>query len=65
MYGEKNDGGIECHLDKEERKLLYTALRFYSAYAEKNDKYVDERIQKICELLNVFHLPEFDKIQNQ
>ena len=60
-YAEKNDNGIECHLDKEERKLLHTALRHYSAYADKNDKYVDEQIGKTCELLNVFHLPEFDK----
>ena len=60
-YAEKNDNGIECHFDVEERKLIFTALRHYGAYADKNDKYVDEQVVKICEVLNVFHLPEFDK----
>lgn len=60
-YAEKNDDGIECHFDVEERRLIHTALRHYCAYADDKDKYVDEQIVKICEILNVFHLPQFDK----
>lgn len=59
-FGEKNEGGIELHLSLEERELLHNALRHYSAYG-KADKYIDEQIGKICEILNVLHLPEFDK----
>ncbi len=59
-FGEKNDGGAELHLSLEERELLYNALRHYSAYG-KADKYIDEQIGKICEILNVLHMPEFDK----
>lgn len=29
-FAEKNDSGIELHLDLEERELLYNALRHYS-----------------------------------
>lgn len=59
-FGEKNDGGIELHIGSEERELLYNALRHCSAYG-KADKYIDEQIGVICEILNVLHLPEFDK----
>ena len=58
-FGVKNDDGIELHLDVEERELLYTALRHYSAYGK--EKNVLEQMEKICEILNVLHLPEFDK----
>lgn len=59
-FGLKNDEGIELHLNLEERELLYTALRHYSAYG-KDDDYIMEQMVKICEVLNVLHLPEFDK----
>lgn len=51
-FGEKNDGGIELHLDKEERELIYNALRYYSAYCGVRKQREDE-VEKICELMNV------------
>ncbi|MBR3975314.1 MAG: hypothetical protein IKJ88_05575 [Clostridia bacterium] len=57
---EKNNCGIELHLAVGERELIYRALRHYSAYG-KEDKYIDEQIGCICEILNVLHLPAFDK----
>ena len=59
-YALKKDEGIELHLNKEERELLHTALRHYSAYGE-SDVYIMEQMGKICEILNVLHLPEFDR----
>lgn len=61
LFAEKKDDGIELHLNVEERELLYTALRHYSAYGE--EKNVIEQMEKICEILNVLHLPEFDKMK--
>ena len=61
-FGEKNDDGIELHLSYEERELVHNALRHYSAYG-KDDKYIDERLPKICELLNVLHLKSFDEVK--
>ena len=60
LFAEKNDNGIELHLDAEERELLYNALRHYSAYG-KNDGYILEQIGKICEIMNVLDLPQFNK----
>ena len=60
LFGEKKDGGIELHLSPEERKLLYEALRHYSAYG-KNEKVIVDQIPKICEIMNVLALPEFKK----
>ena len=60
-FGLKNDDGIELHLNREERELLYTALRHYSGYG-KNDSYIMEQMGNICEILNVLHLPEFGKM---
>lgn len=59
-YAENNDNGIELHLSVEERELLYNALRHYSAYG-KNDSYILEQIDKICEIMNVLDLPKFSK----
>ena len=59
-YGLKNDDGMELHIDVEERELIYNALRFYSAYGEKNN-YIVEQIPKICELMNVLDMPQFNK----
>lgn len=39
---------------------MYAALRHYSAYGE-NDSYIMEQMGKICEILNVLDLPEFDR----
>ena len=55
-YREKNDDGIEIHLDLSERELLYNALRNYSAYAESRT-YLMEQIPKICEIMNVLDSP--------
>ncbi len=60
QFREKNNSGIECHLSPSERELIYNALRHYSAYGE-NDIYIMEQMGNICEILNVLHLPEFDK----
>lgn len=59
-FGLKNDDSIELVLSFGERELLYNALRHYSAYGN-NDSYIMEQMCKICEILNVLHLPEFDK----
>ena len=59
-FAEKNDNSIELHLTFEERELLFNTLRYYSSYV-KPDSYFIEHIGKICEILNVLHLPEFDK----
>ncbi|MBR3767561.1 MAG: hypothetical protein IKL10_04890 [Clostridia bacterium] len=58
---EKKDDGIVLHLTVGERELIYRALRHYSAYGE-DDKYIDEQIGCICEIMNVLHLPRFDKV---
>lgn len=60
-FREKNNDGIEIHLDVSERKLVWKALRHYSAYG-KDDKYIDEQIPNICEILNVLHLRSFDNV---
>ena len=59
-FASKNNDGIELHLDKSERELIYNALRHYSAYGEK-DSYIIEQIPKICEIMNVLDLMEFNK----
>ena len=61
-FAEKNDDGIEIHLDVAERELIHNALRHYSAYG-KDDKYISEQIGKICELLNVLHIKSFDEVK--
>lgn len=58
-FREKNDDGIEIHLEPNEIKLLYEALRFYSAYGK--EKEIIDEIPQICEIMNVLSLPEFDK----
>ncbi len=60
LFGETNDDGIELHLNVEERKLLYNALRHYMAYG-KDNKYIDDNVLAICEIMNVVELPEFKK----
>ena len=59
QYALKNDDGIECHFDLQERELLFDALRHYSAHS--NNERIIEQVPKICEIMNVLHLPEFDK----
>ena len=61
-FREKNNYGIEIHLDVSERELVHNALRHYSAYG-KDDKYIDEQIPNICEILNVLHLKSFDEVK--
>lgn len=60
LFGEKNGGGVELHLDAEERKLLYRALYHYSAYGGPEGYVVDE-MGKICEILQVLETPELKK----
>lgn len=55
LFGEKNDGGIELHLNLQERKLIYEALRHYSAYGE-NEKVIVDEIPLICEMTNVLFI---------
>lgn len=57
---EKNDGGMELHIDKDERELLYNALRCYSAYGESRT-YIVDSIPKICEIMNVLDGPDVKK----
>ena len=57
LYREKNDCGIELHIDVEERELLYNTLRHYSAYGARTH-YMEEQIPKICEILNVLDIPD-------
>ena len=57
LFGEKNDGGIELHLSSEERKLIYEALRHYSAYG-KNEKVIVDEIPLICEIMNVLFVEQ-------
>lgn len=59
-FGWKNDGGMEMHIDQEERQLIYDALRHYSAYAE--EKHVVDRIPMICDLMNVIE-PDKKKVE--
>lgn len=59
-FAEKNDDGIELHLTVEERELLFNVLRWYGSYV-KPDNYFLFHIGNICEMLNVLHLPEFDR----
>ena len=56
------DDGLTLIISKEERELLYNALRHYSAYGEK-ESYILDEIPKICEILNVLHLADFDKVK--
>ena len=55
LFGEKNDGGIEVHLNLQERKIVYEALRHYSAYG-KNEKVIVDEIPLICEIMNVLFI---------
>ena len=59
-FREKNDGGLELHVDAEERKLLYRALYHYSAYGGPEGYVVDE-IGRICEILRVLETEELRK----
>lgn len=55
LFGEKNDGGIELHLSLEERKVIYEAMRHYSAYG-KDEKVIVDNIPLICEIMNVLFI---------
>ena len=57
----ENDG-LTLVIDEEERELLYNALRHYSAYGER-ESYILDEIPKLCEILNVLHLPKYDNIK--
>lgn len=51
LFSEKNDNGIELHLNFGERAILYMALRHYST--------IIEDLKTINEIMNVLELPEF------
>ena len=59
-FAENNDNGIELHLSSDERELLFNVLRQYCAFVTPNSYFL-ENTGKICEILNVLHLPEFDR----
>ena len=63
-FAMKNDDGIELHLDKKERELLYKALRHYIAYG-KNGNYIEENLESILEIENVLELSEFYKKEGE
>lgn len=58
LFREKNDDSIELVVSPEERKLLYDALRYYSAYFKNEEKILAE-MGDICTIMNVLHLPGF------
>lgn len=59
-FREKNDDSIELVLNPEERKLVYNALRYYSAFSE-DESFVIESMGDICEIMNVLHMSGFDR----
>lgn len=63
LFAEKNDNGIELHLNPKERKIIYNALRHYLAYG-KNENYIIEQVPDICEMMNVLKLPEYKESEN-
>ena len=63
LFAEKNDNGIEIHLNPTERKLIYDALRHYLAYGKK-EKVIIEQVPDICEIMNVLELPEYKEHEN-
>lgn len=52
----KNEKGIECSLTMEECRIIYSALRHYSAYGKETD--VLEQITDICEIMNGIDVEE-------
>ena len=63
LFAEKNDNGIELHLNPTEREVIYDALRHYLAYGN-NEKVVVERVPDICEIMNVLEIPEYKERKN-
>ena len=58
MKFRENDDSIELVLNPAERKLIYNALRYYSAFSE-DDKFILENMGLICEIMNVLDMPGF------
>ena len=52
----KSEEGIECSLSKEECRIIYSALRHYSAYGK--EKEILEQIEKICEIMNAIDMED-------
>lgn len=57
-FAEKNDNGIELHLNVLEREILYRALELYAAKGKPEDFVIDNML-RICEMEDVLELPEF------
>lgn len=57
-YREKNDNGMELHIDALEREILYRALELYAAKGSPED-FVIDNITQICEMEDALELPEF------
>ena len=55
LYGLKNDGGIELHLSKDERKLFYRAL---SNFCLENCESCELEEMHVDNILRIMHLPE-------
>lgn len=58
LFREKNNDDIELVLSPAERKLLYNALRYYSAY-HKDEETVLTEMGDICAIMNVLSMPGF------
>ena len=60
LYSQKNDDGIELHVNVAEREILYKVLEHYAAVG-KPEEYIVENMPKICQMEDVLFLPEFNK----
>lgn len=60
-FAQKNNDGIEIHLELKEREILYKALEHYAAKGKPED-YVIDNLLKICEMEDVLYLPEFNRV---
>ena len=54
---EKELGALVLHLDREERELIYNALRHYSVYSDSKSSMLTV-VPKICEMMNVLYISE-------
>ena len=56
-FKEKNDDSIELVLNPTERKLIYNALRYYSA----DEDIIEVSVGHLREIMNVLHMSGFDR----
>lgn len=58
QFSEKNNGGIELHLDKSERELIFKTIRFYIAQ-KADDEGITEDIKNLSRIMISLHPQEF------